>query len=156
MNGIKERSDKAVESILENEKLTADLTDDAAEVLLDWGIACARTIVQGTLGLDEMEAEEAMYGPMRATRRLMRTVNRWLSRYEILGEDGHAEALQKIITQAGVIYGRDYIPPTSAQQSAFLAEVKALTADVPRLILQLRGFVEHDPSATASSPFSGH
>ena len=156
MNGIKERSDKAVESILENEKLTADLADDAAEVLLDWGIACVRTIVQVTLGLDEMEAEEAMYGPMRATRRLMRAVNRWLTRYEILGEVGHVEVLQKIIAQAGVIYGRDYIPPTPAQQGAFLAEIRGLTADAPQMILQLRGFVEHDPSATASSLFSGH
>ena len=32
----------AVERILEDESLTADLTDDAARTLLDWGVAQAR------------------------------------------------------------------------------------------------------------------
>jgi len=109
MSNIKTRIDKAAESILENEKLTADLVDDAAQVLLDWGISCAKQIAQDTLGLDDIKTEEAMYQPMRATRRLMRTVNKWASRHAILGVEGHAEMLAKIISQAGIIYGNDYL-----------------------------------------------
>ncbi|MEW6406151.1 MAG: hypothetical protein AB1649_30570, partial [Chloroflexota bacterium] len=137
MNGIKERIDKAAESILENEDLTADLDDAAAQALLDWGIACAKRIAQNTLGLDDMEAEEAMYQPMRATRRLMRAVNNWASRHEILGDRGRAEELEKIIEQAGAIYGGEYAPPASDQQSAFLAQSSESIADIPQWIAQL-------------------
>jgi len=147
MNGIKERIDKAAESILENEKLTADLDDDAAQVLLDWGITCAKKIAQSTLGLDDMEAEDAMYQPMRATRRLMRAVNKWMSRYEILGVEGHAETLEKIIAQAGVIYGGDYVPPTPDQQSAFLTETEELISNIPQMIAKIRNLVENDSSS---------
>ncbi len=150
MNGIKDRIEKAAQSILENEKLTADLDDDAANVLLDWGIACAKAISQGTLGLDDTQAEEAMYQPLRATRRLMRTVNKWASRYAIVGDDGHAEMLAKIISQASLIYGSDYIPPTSDQQKAFLTETRAAFADIPQLITKIRNFVEGESSSTSN------
>jgi len=154
MSGFESRIEKAAQSILDNEKLTADLDDDAAQVLLDWGIASAKQIVQGTLGLDDMEAEDAMYQPMRANRRLMRGVNKWASRYEILGDEGHVEALQKIISQAGVIYGADYVPPTPDQQNTFLAECKEFFADIPLWIAKLRSFVEGEKPSAPSSLFS--
>ena len=34
---IRRRVERAAESILENERLTADLDDQAADFLLDWG-----------------------------------------------------------------------------------------------------------------------
>jgi hypothetical protein len=37
---------RAVECILEDESLTADLTDEAAKVLLDWGLAQAEAMAQ--------------------------------------------------------------------------------------------------------------
>ena len=152
MNGIKERIEKVAESILENEKLTADLADDAAQILLDWGIACAKKIAQGSLGLDDAETEEAVYLPMRATRRMMRSINNWVSHYEIVGAEGNAEALEKIIAYAGVIYGRDYIPPTSEQQKALLAQNQELVTDIPQMIANIRRFVENDkPSGLAIS-----
>ena len=154
MSGIEVRIEKAAQSILENEKLTADLDDDAAQVLLDWGIASAKQIVQGTLGLDENEAQDAMYQPMRANRRLMRGVNKLVSRYEILGEEGHVEALEKIISQAGVIYGSEYVPPSLKQQGVFLSETKEMIADIPQWIAKLRKFVEGQKPSAPSSLFS--
>ncbi len=150
MDGIKGRIEKAAQSILENEMLTADLDDEAANVLLDWGVTCARVISQGTLGLDEMEAEDAMYQPMRATRRMMRAINKWVSRYEILGDDGHVEILEKIITQASIIYGSDYIPPTSDRRNAFLSEIKGSIVDIPQLITKIRNFVEGETSSASN------
>ena len=144
------RIQRAVESILENEKLTADLDDEAAQVLLDWGTSCAEKTAQGSLGQNDEQAEETMYQPMRATRRLMRTVNKWISRYDMLGDEGHAESLQKIIEQAGVIYGGSYIPPNSTQQSAFLLESQELMNDIPGMITNIRDLVEND---TPSSSF---
>ncbi|MBC8508786.1 MAG: hypothetical protein ISR58_15655 [Anaerolineales bacterium] len=154
MSGIEARIEKAAQSILENEKLTADLDDDAAQILLDWGIDSAKQIVQSTLGLDDMEAEDAMYQPMRANRRLMRGVNKFVSRYAILGEEGQVEALEKIVSQAGVIYGSEYVPPSSDQQSAFLTETKELIADIPQLIARLRSYVEGEKPSAPSSLFS--
>jgi hypothetical protein len=149
---IEERIQRTVESILENERLTADLDDDAAQVLLDWGTSCAKRIAQGSLGLNDTQAEETMYQPMRATRRLMSTTNKWIARYDIFGEENHAESLQKIIEQAGIIYGQEYIPPASGQQSAFLMESHELISDIPGMISKLRTLVENE--ASASSPFA--
>ncbi len=154
MSGIQARIEKAAQSILENEKLTADLDDNAAQVLLDWGIASAKQIVQGTLGLDDMEAEVTMYQPMRANRRLMRGVNKLVSRYDMLGEEGQVEALEKIISQAGVIYGSEYVPPSSDHQSDFLSETKEIITDIPQWIAKLRSFVEGQKPSAPSSLFS--
>lgn len=143
------RIQRAVESILENEKLTADLDDDAAQVLLDWGTSCAQKIAQGSLGLNDAQAEEAMYQPMRATRRMMRAANKLAARNEILGDEGRTEALQKIIEQAGVIYGRDYIPPDSDHQNLFLANTHGAVADIPKMISRLRALVENEASPTS-------
>jgi len=149
---IEARIQRSVESILENERLTADLDDEAAQVLLDWGTSCAKMIAQGSLGLNDAQAEESMYQPMRATRRLMSTVNKWMSRYEIFGDENHTESLQKIIEQAGIIYGRDYIPPDSVQQSSFLAERPEHLSDIPGMIATIRSLVEN--STSSSSPFA--
>jgi len=44
------RARRAVERILEDESLTADLTDPAAGLLLEWGLARAEEILQGEEG----------------------------------------------------------------------------------------------------------
>jgi hypothetical protein len=44
----------AIERLLEDVSLTADLVDDAAKVLLDWGVAQAKTITQQ----EELSREE--------------------------------------------------------------------------------------------------
>ncbi len=118
-------------------------------MLLDWGITCAKKIAQGTLGLDDMEAENVMYQPMRATRRLMSSINRWVSRYEILGDEGHVDFLKKIIEQAGVIYGNEYIPPSANQQQTLLAAIPELVGDTPKLIAKLRSDIERDTTSSS-------
>jgi hypothetical protein len=46
---------KATERILEDESLTADLIDDAAKLLLDWGLAQAKMLIQQA---ERLSAEE--------------------------------------------------------------------------------------------------
>jgi len=77
MNQLARRMQRAAERLLENESLTADLDDPAARLLLAWGVAWTQMIVEGTAGLDEAAAQEASRPQLKATRRLMRTVNRW-------------------------------------------------------------------------------
>ena len=137
------RERRAVESILENERLTADLDDASAKLLLDWGIACARRVSRSTAGLDDEEAEQALHPRMRATRRLMRQVNRWIAGRRELDAQHGAAALDQLIEQAAIIYGQDYTSPSQDRRQAFLRMHFEYVDDPQRLIAALRRIVEN-------------
>jgi len=143
-----ERIQRAVESILGNETLTADLDDEAARELLDWGVTLAQQIASDTAGMDDAAAEEAMYQPMRALRKMVRAINQWtLEPNEI--------RLKKIIEQASVIYGADYVAPSLEQSAQFNGQANAWCDDPPEMIRRLRQFIENrHPLNQASEPSS--
>jgi len=137
------REHHAVGSILENEQLTADLDDASAKLLLDWGIACAQRAARSTVGLGDEEAEQALYPRLRATRRLMRQVNQWIAGRRELDAQRGAAALDQLIEQAAVIYGKGYAPPSQDRRQGFL-RMHFETADDPqRLITDLRHLIEN-------------
>ena len=131
-----ERIQRAAESILENEALTADLDDEAAKVLLDWGVARAQQIAADTAAMNDVAAEEAMYQSMRTLRKMLRAINKWANAPE---ENG----LQKIIEQARVTYGSEYIAPDPDQGAQFMDQVDQWSGNLPEMIRQLRNFVEN-------------
>lgn len=135
------RRQRAVESILDNESLTSNLDDDAARLLIDWGLSCAEQIVVSTVGMAAAEAEDATYPRLRATRRLMRFVNRWIrQRLEMMPDESTA-LLGQIVQQAEVVYGHSFAPPKPERQRAFAMMV---FGDEPAEIIQnLREFIEH-------------
>jgi hypothetical protein len=153
MDPVSRRASRAAESILENESLTANLDDAAAQVLIDWGIDSAEMIAQYTVGLDDPEAEEVMAPRLRALRQLMRLVNQAipdLERSQREKDKGYQDvknSLDKITEQAAIIYGPDFSPPTQEQQEAFL-ERNVIVPDAtsePKssdLIKKLRTFIE--------------
>jgi hypothetical protein len=140
MDPLAERISRAAESILENESLTADLDDSAAKELLAWAVACAERIAASTVGLNQAAAEEAMYRRMRATRRLMRAVNRWLPRRRGMDQEGNQAALEEVIELAAVIYGGDFSPPNDARRNGFLR--LSLLAPSRQAISDLRRLME--------------
>ncbi len=142
MYEVTRRIQRAAESILENEKLTADLDDAAANVLLDWGVACAEKIAGSTDGLGDSEAEEVISPRLRATRRLMRQVNRWVASGPDIDTEEEAEFLNQIIEQASVIYGDSFIPPADSQLTSFLVRHGELTDDPTQFIADLRELLE--------------
>jgi len=147
MRELERRTQHAVESILGNESLTADLDDPAAQALLDWGITCAERIAGRTAGLNDEQAEEIIYPGMRATRRLMRLVQRWASHQT--GMD--TALLDQILEQAAIIYP-DFTPPSTHRRVMFLYQIP----DSPlQRIAQIREFVQ-GPSDTASTPPGGN
>lgn len=83
----------AVERLLEDEGLTADLVDPAARYLLDWGIARATAIVREA-GMSPAEAQARL----AALRQQMRTLAR---RVGELRPDEQVAALQKLLTEEG-------------------------------------------------------
>jgi len=139
VNELVGRIHRAAESILENERLTADLDDAAAKELLDWGIACVKGVAQSTVGLNEVEAQEAMSPRLRATRRLMRLVNRWIARRPDIDAEGSATYLTKIIDQAAIIYGEDLVP-SHQRRDAFLSQ--SLVESPAQIIVDLRRLIE--------------
>jgi hypothetical protein len=115
------RSERAAESILENERLTADLDDAAAGALLEWALACSEMIVSETAGMPDGQAEEVMAPRLKATRRMMRNVNR------LVGAGPPDEAvskdrLGKIAAQAQIVYGREIVPPDAEAWRRVIAE----------------------------------
>jgi len=56
--------------ILEDETLTADLTDQAARVLLDWGLARAEVLATRVEDTPSFDVDAALTGLRRAMRRL--------------------------------------------------------------------------------------
>jgi hypothetical protein len=137
---VAQRISQVTQSILENESLTADLDDTAAKELLDWGLACARRIAQDTMGLNSTKAEEVMSPRLRATRRLMRSVNSWIATREQMDAEASTTSLAKIIEQATIIYGEGFMPPDGEQQAAFL---KQQTDNPQQMIANLRELLEN-------------
>ncbi len=134
MDLLQRRTQRVAQSLLENESLTADLDDAQAQVLLDWALERAETIVQRTAGLGEAEAEEELGPRLRALRRLLRRVNQWLSGGDDMDQRTSAETLAQIVGQAQVVSGPDYAPPP-ADQLRSLSRLRFELADDPSQML---------------------
>ncbi len=141
---LRQRIERVAESILDNERLTADLDDSAAKELLDWGLSVAREIVQGTADVDDDEqAEQAMYPRLRATRRLMRAVNAWIANQREGDAENRDKAFDSILEQASVIYGRSFDALDDEQRAALASRHSEFADDPPHMIAHLRELFEH-------------
>lgn len=92
--GLDEAIQSAVERLLEDEALTADLVDAAARSLLDWGIAQTIATVQEAGGLNE-EAQARL----AALRRRMREIARQAGQ---LPPEDQVSAVQRLLDAAGM------------------------------------------------------
>ena len=121
MEDIAHRQQLAVDSILDNESLTAGLDDQAARLLLEWSTALARTIVQDAASLDDAAAETAIEERLAAVRGLMRQVNRWAVRRAEMSPEDLAGWLDLVLEKVGAALGGQLTAPDAAQRQAFLA-----------------------------------
>ncbi|NIP25638.1 MAG: hypothetical protein GWO38_17915 [Phycisphaerae bacterium] len=142
MDELSRRIRRVTESILENESLTADLNDEAAEALLDWMIDCAKMVAQSTATLDEQAAEEAMSSRLRAIRRLMRLVNNWISQGPPAELVANQDQLDKILEQATIIYGQDFTTFDSNRLNTFWEQEVDSVKEPQQLIESLRVLIE--------------
>lgn len=140
---LTKRINRAAESILGNERLTADLDDAAANALLNWGVACAEMIAGSTAGLNDAEAEKVLSLRLRSTRRLMRSVNKWIAKRGEMDAEGSAELLAKIVEQATVIYGEAFALPDDDRRDVFLKQELEFSDDPPQMISNLRDLLEN-------------
>ena len=110
---------RAVESILENETLTADLDDQAADLLLDWAMSLAKEAAQGVAGINEASAEEQFGNRMRNVRQFIRQVNRWAANPAAATSGEGQSALNKVLELAAPVYGEGLPLAGSGQVGAF-------------------------------------
>jgi len=117
---------RAVESILENETLTADLDDQAADLLLDWAMSLAKEAAQGVAGINEASAEEQFGNRMRNVRQFIRQVNRWAGSSTATTPDEGQSALNKALELAVQVYGEGLPLVSSGQVGAFSQEAEQM------------------------------
>lgn len=136
---IQQRMRRVSESFLDNESLTDELDDSAAKELLDWGLDLGSRIAQGTANVEnDDQADQAMYPRLRATRRLMRSVNRWVLSQQRGDMACSSEAFDQIVEQVRVIYGQAFEPPSEEQKTRFLQAQSEFVGSPLELIANLR------------------
>jgi hypothetical protein len=82
---------RAIEQLLEDESLTDDLVDEAARLLLDWGVTQLDTLFQSAQEPSPAELDACAL----RLRRLMRRVNRRAGR---ASADQQAERVREILS----------------------------------------------------------
>jgi hypothetical protein len=136
---LEQRIRMAAESILENESLREGLDDEAATVLLDWGVARAKQIASETADLeDETEAEEAAYPRMLALRQILRAAASLCA--ENVEPAQQTELLQEIANQVPLVYG----PAAAVFETSTWANVPIAQLGNPvQIIKRLRASIEN-------------
>ena len=151
MDDLGQRQARAAERILGDERLTDNLDDEAAQVLLDWGLTCAEEVVrQGSS--TEGEAGEGISHRLRAVRRMMRRVNDWAPRCSEMTADQGADSLAQVIEQAEIFFDFDFPPPDDAYWSDLLDYCDEQSATPTQLISLLRTLVMGYSGWTETEP----
>jgi hypothetical protein len=151
-DAVEKRASRAAESILENESLTGDLDDVSAKALLDWGVACAKTIAQSTARLEDPEAEQVMSTKLGATRRLMRSINRWIGKRQEGTAEDPTSTLDRIIEQVPVIYGEAPLSSVEELRDALSKLLVESAHNPPQMIAGLRSLIESPVTAQPPAP----
>jgi hypothetical protein len=132
-----ERFQRASESILEDESLTAGLDDDAARLLVDWGLDCVHIILEG-----EGQAEDRIEVRLQAVRDLMRLVARWTLNHVSLNPGLRQELSTAIREQAALVYGTINPPSHHLEKGFCLTSSSHPIVQQELIIRELRSLIE--------------
>jgi hypothetical protein len=127
LRGYESGMQDAVESILGNARLTADLDDEAADILINWGISCVRKIYLEAA--ESHDFEEITYTRMRATRKVMRAINNFVAQASDTDSEKAQSVVDNVITLVSEAYGGYKTMPTKAQKVDFLESKLSLPQD---------------------------
>ncbi len=142
MDNIAKGVKLAVEGLLENESLTAGLNEKAAQNVLDWGMEITQQIVRGTAELDDQAAEEATYPRLRAARRMMRDMSRFVAVLPQADADELTPLLDELVGYAETIFGPNYVPPLPEERRIFAERLVALRDEPVQAVTRLRHFLQ--------------
>lgn len=138
-----------VERLLEDERLTANLDDAAATILLDWGVQQTKGIVADTEGLSDEEAEAAMYPRMRGLKTVIRYANNWFGKRGTADIEENMQLIEKIVVKTAVIHPDTFTPADEAEQRLFAQETNARN-DQTQLVNIFCAWIDLQTKETAS------
>ena len=124
-NDFAHREQLAVERLLDDERLTANLDDAAATVLLNWGVRITKEVVADTATLTDEEAEAVMYPRLRALRAVMRYASSWFGKRGTANVDKNRQIIGKIMVKTAVIHPNTFAPADEANQLQFAQETNS-------------------------------
>ena len=130
----------AVGTILENESLTADLTDDEAQRLIEWGISEARRLAT--------ENRESLEEELAALRKLMRGANKLAVESRPMDDDRLRLRLERMRRPADLL---GLPAPTAEAVDTYIAARQVMTTaeKLERLLLL---FGARNPDSPTSYP----
>ena len=140
MLDLKHREERAIESLFEDEALTAGLDDAAAKELINWAIDCVRRVFQKATGLRESVAEKMITDKLSAIRRLMRFISRWAVKRSGMDAVAITNWTTQVFQLLALIYSGEVILPTIEQGNEFVTQ--NLKSSPKDMIHNLRGMVE--------------
>jgi len=135
------RVQRAVESILDNEALTQDLDDAAANALISWGTSWAESLARTAERSVEPDLDEATLLRLREVRRMMRSVSKWAASQAGMDPAGKSQALKEILEYASRAQG----VAASTQDidlEAWSQQLEELDAQPEKAVSALRQLVE--------------
>ena len=150
MEEVRLRIEQAADSILGDERLTAGLDDDTADILLDWGLALATAVAAETKGLDDENAIEIIQPRVKATKRLLRYVKDWMQNCSVWDLAEKEDKLSKIYYFARLASGNDLVDErmTNGEESVdpelavFLSQTVGLEGNSRESVIELRQLIE--------------
>ena len=139
-----QRVQRAVESILDSEALTQDLDDEAAALLVQWGVAWAERLAQATTSIQEDEAsEQALAERLRAVRQMMRATSRWAAAQAAMDPVSRVSALRKILEQAAQAQGAAFLLPGEKESAEWADRLAGLGNKPAQAVAELRKLLEN-------------
>lgn len=104
MVDINSRINKVVGELSGNEALLEMLDADAANELLNWGIATATALVQKTVNLDDASAELTLEPQLKAIRQTIRSAGNWAAG-KYTEPETRAQLREKLNENFKIIFG---------------------------------------------------
>ena len=139
-----QRVQRAVESILDSEALTQDLDDEAAALLVQWGVAWAERLAQATTSIQEDEAsEQALAERLRAVRQMMRATSRWAAAQAAMDPVSRVSALRKILEQAAQAQDAAFLLPGEKESAEWADKLAGLGNQPAQAVAELRKLLEN-------------
>jgi hypothetical protein len=135
------RIQRVIEEMTGNEALLEMLETNAATEMLNWGLATAKSLINGTKDLDDFAADLAILPRLKAIRQSMRSIGNWAAG-KYTDSASRLQLRDKLLGHFRTIFGDDKPLPPPEKMDAVLNQVDDKSNTPHQLILKLRQLIE--------------
>ena len=141
MADFNNRVQRVIEEMTGNESLLEMLETEAATEMLDWGMATAKSLINGMRGLDDFAADLAILPRLKAIRGSMRSIGNWAAG-KYADPANRVQLREKLLEHFKVIFGEDSSLPSNEKMDEVLNQVDDKKNTPHQLVLKLRRLLE--------------